>query len=188
MRLFVALELPAEIAARVRQLTQVARASLPAARWLQPENLHLTLLFLSEVPETALPALAANLATALATEPALRLRLAAAGGYPARRRARVLWLAVEADRDLTPVHAGLGKAARLAGVEIETAGPFRLHLTLARCSPPWASSAVDRLVALCGETTFDAFTAREAVLFESHLGAGGARYVALARLPFAEAA
>lgn len=188
MRLFVALEPPETITVRIRELLRVAPPALPAARWVRPQGLHVTLVFLGEVPASALPALQANLGAALVGEPAPRLQLCGAGAFPSRRRARVLWLAVEADRDLTPLHAALAKAARLAGADLETAGAFHPHLTLARCSRAWPASAVDRLAAWCDEPAWEAFTAREAVLFESHLGAGGARYEALARLPFAEAA
>lgn len=45
MRLFIAIELPDDLKAALGRL----RVDVPGARWVQPEQLHLTLAFLGEV-------------------------------------------------------------------------------------------------------------------------------------------
>ena len=45
MRLFVALDLPEDLRDRLTHLQQ----GVPAARWVPPENMHLTLRFIGEV-------------------------------------------------------------------------------------------------------------------------------------------
>ena len=47
MRLFTGLEIPADIAEGLASL----RGGLPGARWIDPENYHLTLRFIGEVDE-----------------------------------------------------------------------------------------------------------------------------------------
>ena len=49
MRLFVALTLPEDVRMRLAGLTN----GLPGARWVKPENLHLTLRFLGELDNLA---------------------------------------------------------------------------------------------------------------------------------------
>src|SRR5258705_1799121 len=47
-RLFTALEIPAD----VRSAISSARGGLPGARWIDPENYHVTLRFIGDVDET----------------------------------------------------------------------------------------------------------------------------------------
>ena len=183
MRLFVAFEIPPsdrrEIARRNREL----REELPRARWLDAEAMHLTAVFLGEVAADRLPALRAAGAEALSGETPIAMRIGEAGSFPPGRPARVVWLAVDADRDLAPLQRRLAEACRVAaGVELGDK-PFRPHLTLARCAPPWPRSACARLAAAYAGGVGEPFEVAEAVLFSSHLGGGPARHEALQRWP-----
>ena len=82
MRLFVALELPPPVRHEAARRIAAERSRLPAARWTHADNLHLTLVFLGEVGESALDGLVAALAAAFAVHPPLTLRLAGAGTFP----------------------------------------------------------------------------------------------------------
>src|SRR6266568_760774 len=62
MRLFVALEIPSEVRENLAGLLKSLRAVSPQTRWVRPENLHVTLEFIGEVPEAKL----ASIRTALA--------------------------------------------------------------------------------------------------------------------------
>src|SRR5258708_36160686 len=68
-RLFTALEIPSEIVQSMAQL----RGGLPGARWVEPENYHLTLRFIGDVDD----ALAEEIADLLSkvARPAFALRL-----------------------------------------------------------------------------------------------------------------
>ena len=64
MRLFVALELPAEVQREVAERVRRERPSLPPARWVRPEAWHLTLSFLGETDPAAVAPLERALADA----------------------------------------------------------------------------------------------------------------------------
>ncbi len=180
MRLFVALEVPAELRGAIAERLAPAREAGPPARWVRDEGLHLTLVFLGETPETKLASLDAELTAAFAAAPPLALRLGGIGSFPERRAARVLWLGVAADQGLAPLQGAVAAACQTAaGVEPE-ARSFHAHVTLARCDPPWPPARVEALRAAFGDLGAR-FVVSEGILYQSRPGRGGARYSALAR-------
>lgn len=87
-RLFVAIDLPEELKAR---LSALRAAALPA-RWVEPEKLHLTLFFLGEVEETG--AQAVNAALWRIEAPCFSLALTGIGHF----RHQTLWAGCRAAR------------------------------------------------------------------------------------------
>ena len=62
MRLFAALEIPSTVRENLAALLESLRAVSPQTRWVRPQNLHVTLKFMGEVPETKLAATCSALA------------------------------------------------------------------------------------------------------------------------------
>lgn len=181
MRLFVALEIPEHLRDELDRRARALRGELPRARWVKPQAMHLTLSFLGETGEDRLAGLDRELAAACATVGPIGLRLQETGAFPPRGKARVLWAGLAGDdgrpsAPLARLHAAVAAAVeRAAGVAPETR-PFHPHLTLARCSPPWPRSALERFLGGFGAPPDEAFTVAEAALFESELQPTGARY------------
>jgi RNA 2',3'-cyclic 3'-phosphodiesterase len=173
MRLFVALDLPAE--ARVG-LAAWADAAAPAAvRRVPAANLHVTLAFLgarSEADAGAVGALLAGLARPL--EP---LHGAGALWLPPRRPG-VLAVALRGGPDLSSLQADL-VAGLAAGIGFEAERrPFRPHVTVGRVR---RGTPVDTHRALDPPAPELAFAPAALTLYRSHTGAGGARYEPLTR-------
>jgi RNA 2',3'-cyclic 3'-phosphodiesterase len=198
MRLFVALEIPEPVRRRVAGL----RERLPRARWVDPDVLHLTLLFLGEVAPEQVAELAGRLGQAFATHPALPLRLAGGGTFPAGRPARVAWIGVAGPPELAPLQGAVVRAARealelpassgapataRAAAALREAGerPFQPHVTLARCPSPWPRGAAEKFAAAFPAEIGPPFVADRGVLVESRLSPRGPRYRHLAELPLA---
>lgn len=134
MRCFVALWPTAELRG---VLAQAVRPLIPAAcRAVPPENYHLTLCFLGEVPDAQVPALAAAV-MAIPVAP-FSFELASSGHFA---RAAVAWVGPTANP------AALVALQREAAAHLSAAGfkfdtrDFRPHVTVARrCRervPPW---------------------------------------------------
>lgn len=186
MRLFVALDLPPETKRRLGDALGRWRSKLPAARWVAAENLHLTLAFLGETAASALPGIEAALAGRLRACAPIAARFERAGCFPDHGPARIAWLGLEPAGEL----AALAVATREALVASEVAfddKPFRPHVTLARCAPPWPAPARGRWQELAMPLAGEALSWRAASLVESTLGPGGARYRQVAALPLAGA-
>ncbi len=125
MRLFVGLELPWEL----RQRLAVLAGGVPGARWVPPENYHLTLRFLGELP----PHRAEEIDLALATlrGRGFSLTLAGIGSFAKAGRDTQLWVGVERNPSLEHLQAKIETALQRAGMEPERRR-FTPHVTLAR--------------------------------------------------------
>jgi RNA 2',3'-cyclic 3'-phosphodiesterase len=126
MRLFVGIDLPWELRHRVSALTTTG---IQGARWVPPENYHVTLRFIGEVP----PHRAEEIDMALA---AIRgrgcdLTLAGVGTFSKGGRATTLWVGVERNPRLEHLQNKIETALQRAGLEPERRR-FQPHLTLAR--------------------------------------------------------
>jgi 2'-5' RNA ligase len=187
MRLFVALEIPEVVRGEVARRLEAVRDRLPPARWVDPEAIHLTLVFLGEIEPVRFAALTAALERASAPHPPLALALADGGTFPPRRPARVAWVGVEAGPGLAALQADVERAAVAAGGIAPEDRPYHPHVTLARCSEAWPRAAIETFGAAFAGPLGAPFTASEVALIESRLGQGGARYRTAARFPLGAA-
>jgi RNA 2',3'-cyclic 3'-phosphodiesterase len=175
IRAFVALELDADVRARIGGLIAQLRPSITRVRWLEPDALHVTVRFLGYAPAAALVELQGPLAEAAARCPPAQAPVRGLGLFPERGRPRVLWLGVAVPPAFAGLQAECERAAVAAGFPPEPRA-FRPHLTLAR----W--SQLDRRPAL---PPVDLGLARleRLVLFRSEPRRGGSVYTPLAAFP-----
>ncbi|GAB2577441.1 RNA 2',3'-cyclic phosphodiesterase [Streptomyces capparidis] len=130
MRLFVAVLPPAEAVAELDAAVS-ALHGLPGAGsllWTDRAGWHLTLAFLGEVEDDALPELEERLARAAGRHQPMPLRLAGGGRFGDR----ALWTGLDRGRaELARLARSAAAAARRTGVPVDER-PFKAHLTLAR--------------------------------------------------------
>ncbi len=168
IRVFVGIALPEDLRLRLAGLC----AGVPGAKWVAPENLHLTLRFIGEVEEWLAEDLDAALARIRA--PAFALTFDRIDAFGSRRRPRMLWAGVERNPALERLHGGVEAAVTRQGLDPESR-KFMPHATLARLK----GTAPARLGAYLsahggfrhGPVPVDRFT-----LYSSRLGKAGAVY------------
>lgn len=152
-------------------------ASLPGARWVPPQNIHLTLAFLGWVDEGRISEISGAIGSAVADHVDFRVRLGELGAFPTLRRARVIWAGLD-----DPTHGTSALADSVAGA-LEPLGferearAFAPHLTIARFKVP-------RPVTLDATPEPIAFPVERISLFESHLRRPAPVYEELATFPF----
>ena len=185
LRLFVALDFPAEMRKALARAGRDCSPVLPGVRWTRPETLHLTLKFLGDTGAERVPEVAGALRAALASRSAGRFMLAGLGVFPNVRRPSVVWAGISVGADWV---AGLAAAVDGALVPLgfppETR-PFQPHVTLGRLRPParWSAEAAKRLFAESAERVFGEVAVDAVVLYASTLARDGASHEPLARLP-----
>ena len=174
-RLFTGLEIPPRLA----QSLAMMRGGLPGARWIDPENYHITLRFIGDIDD----ALARDIAGLLG-------RVAALGLRAAPRRARFLRRPQAAgagrrgSRPSAPLMELQAEHERLLqrlGLEPE-GRKYTPHVTLARLRDSSSRQVADYLAAR-GHYRSSAFEVSRFVLFSSRASVGGGPYVVEAAYP-----
>ena len=175
VRLFVALELPDELRERLAMIEM----GVGGAKWVPPENIHLTLRFIGEVDEAQGREIAYDLAGVRARS--FDLTLVGAGHFESGRRVRQLWIGVERNPDLVALRDKIESVLVRAGLDPE-GRRFAPHVTVARLNGA-APDSVRRW--LSANTLFRAlpFAVERFVLFSSFLGKKGSIYRAEAEYP-----
>lgn len=169
IRLFVALSLPDQLRLRLSGL----RGQIPGARWVPPENMHLTLRFVGEVDEH----LAEDVHTELervAGDP-LSIALRGVGHFESRGQVRALWAGIERNEALVQFQRRIEQACQRAGLAPESRR-FHPHVTLARCRDTSLARVADFIEEHAGFTA-PAFEANSFILFSSTLGKSGSTYL-----------
>lgn len=167
-RLFTAIEIPETLALRLSML----RGGLASARWIEPENYHITLRFIGDVGEPAAREFAAALDGV--ETPAFELRIEGLGSFGGRKP-RALWAGVAPNEALVALQQAHERAARRAGLAPERRN-FHPHVTLARLrggKPP----AIARWLELQGGFFAEPFTVQRFVLMSSRASTGGGPYI-----------
>lgn len=167
VRLFAGLALPPPI----RQQLAGLAGGLPNARWVVPENLHLTLRFIGDIDEPLADDI--HLAFSRIRAGAFDLALSGLGTFGRGRRTRSLWAGATAGPDLLHLQSKLETTLRQCGLPAETRH-FQPHVTLARLKDP----PLARLQAfIAGNNLIHAeFRVEAFQLFSSRLGHGDPVY------------
>jgi 2'-5' RNA ligase len=125
MRLFVALDLPWSLRERLSDLAM----GLAGARWVAPENYHITLRFIGEMPGHKAEEI--DLALAALRARGFSLELAGVGTLEKAGRVTALWAGVARNPALEHLRGKIDTALQRAGVPAERRR-FAPHVTLAR--------------------------------------------------------
>ena len=169
MRMFVAAVPPADALEDLDSFLSARREEAPF-RWTVPEQWHVTLAFLAQVPDRAYDDLVARLERAAHKRHPMQAAVSGGGAFPHVGRAKVLWAGVDLGdpEELRRLATGCRAAASKAGIDV--AGErFKPHITLARMGRPVeATNWVRLLEAYRGPS----YQLDEIRLIASHLGEG----------------
>jgi 2'-5' RNA ligase len=173
-RLFTALEIPRHVAESLSMM----RGGLPGARWIDPENYHLTLRFIGDIDDALARDIAGLLGRVQRRPFELRLDgLSSFGG----RKPRALVASVTAVPQLLELQAEHERLLQRLGLEPE-GRKYIPHVTLARLRDTSSWQVADYLSAR-GHFRSASFEVSRFVLFSSRSSVGGGPYVVEADYP-----
>jgi RNA 2',3'-cyclic 3'-phosphodiesterase len=183
VRLFVALEIPRAVRDNLATLIGDLRTVDPKARWVRPENIHMTLKFMGETP----PEKVENIRGALSevqSKRGVELHFRGLGFFPNAKRPNVLWTGIDASPNLPSLAGDIERSLEKLGFPLEQR-PFVPHLTIARFQPPRIQEQLQSAIAQSSGREFGSLHTGEFHLIESKLKPSGAEYTTLESFRFA---
>jgi len=134
VRLFLAVNLPADVRHAIAHAATPLRAVAPGLSWVNEEKVHLTVKFLGQQPAVMAERVATAMREIAARNRVIDVEVGGVGAFPNFRRPRVVWIGVTPEPKLELLHHDVESSCESLGLPID-GKPFRPHLTLARVRP-----------------------------------------------------
>jgi 2'-5' RNA ligase len=128
MRLFIAVELPGEVRRALHGTARKFGSSMARIKWVEEDNIHLTLKFLGEVPEGKAAEIKAALESVASGH--FNARVTGFGVFPGYEYVRVIWAGLEPRDRFEALHEGIERALSPLGFARD--GRFTPHVTIGR--------------------------------------------------------
>ena len=182
-RTFLALDLDEAIRDRIVAAQRQMDCGAVKLKWVEPENLHVTLKFLGDVEDALLHEVLDLTAAAAAGVEAFEFDVRGVLAVPPQGRLRMLWVGVQdlAGR-MAALYRGLDQAMAALPIHQEERG-FRPHVTLARIKFAANPAPLRRSVGQFADEDFGVQHAEEVVAYTSELTQDGPVYTPMARAP-----
>ncbi len=186
LRTFIAADIPLPLQHALQNHVDPLRRIIgDAVRWVPVKNIHLTLKFIGEVSPASVENLTRLLHSTAAACPAFEISIGGLGSFPNPKRARVLWVGIQAPAELEALQRGIEAACTRLGYEADMR-PFSPHLTIGRVRERLSPADQQKIRQALEEFTIDSLgTARvdSIHLYKSDLKPGGSVYTKLFSAP-----
>ena len=132
MRAFIAIELPKEIRDSLANLQDKLKSTGADVKWVEPDNIHLTLKFLGEIDDQKLDKITSILENIAKDKNYFHICISSLGAFPRISSPRVIWVGIDTGEKETKeiVKALEGKIEKI-GIPKEDR-PFSSHITIGR--------------------------------------------------------
>jgi len=182
IRSFLAIELPKTIREKIREVQGSLKSSHADVRWVNPENIHLTLKFFGNIEESRVESIVKSIEEPTRTTPPFTLRVRGTGAFPHLKNPRVIWMGLlDEGGSLVLFQKRLENELEKIGFELEHR-PFQAHLTLGRMKSSRGKDELIGRIETYIEGNFGDFQVEHLVLFKSDLRPSGPVYTPLRTL------
>jgi 2'-5' RNA ligase len=182
LRTFIAVDTGKAIRDRCVALQETLARAGADVKWVEAENLHVTLLFLGEVEDRDVPALCRAVAEVCAAQAAFRLSVEGVGCFPNPRRPRVVWVGAGAGgADLIALHDALEPPLLALGCYRREERQYTPHITLGRVRGDRSTGELANALARKTDWQAGVTLVREVRVLSSELTPKGPVYATLSR-------
>jgi len=176
MRTFIAVTISSEVREKIRQIQAEFKKGDPDVKWVEPENLHLTLKFLGEVGEEKLSAVIEKTKLGLSGIFNFKVHLSGLGSFPNLRSPRVVWVSVSQGKDeLKKLSERIEENLSHLGFPKEKR-EFSAHLTIGRVRSPRKREKLVRKIEELENSDVGEFSVDKVLVMESQLSPKGPTY------------
>ena len=176
IRTFIALELPPAVISLLHKVQQDLKRMNIRARWVRPENIHITLKFLGDINPSDIDKIGVAMTAAAIEFPPVTLTVRGIGVFPGIKRPRVIWVGLGGDiRSLLSLQSRLEQELAGAGFPKDKRS-FKAHLTLGRIKQSAGPAVSRQMISEYATLSSDEFSCNQVILFKSDLKPSGAVY------------
>jgi 2'-5' RNA ligase len=182
LRTFIAVDLGKAIRDRLVTLQERLAQSGASVKWVEVENLHVTLLFLGEVDECDLPAVCGAVADVGKEYTPFSLSVETVGAFPNLRRPRTLWVGVGAGtQEVCALHDALEPPLLDLGCYRREERRYTPHITIGRAKSERPSDSLAAALAKHSGWQAGEVSVRDVLVLSSELTPQGPIYTVLSR-------
>jgi RNA 2',3'-cyclic 3'-phosphodiesterase len=183
-RTFIGVDIGDAIRASASALIKELAKTGAGVKWVSPESMHLTLLFLGEVDDRELHPVCKAVKEVAAGEPPFPLRVSGLGAFPTTRRPKVLWAGlVDGVEPLQRLNAALEERMLDLGCYRKEERGYTPHLTLGRVKGDADSFAIAAEIPKRLAWEGGRFAVDEVLVFSSEMERDGPVYTVIGRAP-----
>ena len=182
IRTFLAIDLGKKIRDRLVSFQENLAADAPDVKWVEPDNMHLTLFFLGEVDQREIIDICRAAQKAIGEMRSFTVNIEGTGCFPNMRRPHVLWVGVgEGADEVRAVHDAIETPLLDLGCYRREARAYTPHVTLGRVKGEEPNDALAK--ALTKHQTWSAgeTLVREVHVMSSELTRDGPVYTVMGR-------
>jgi 2'-5' RNA ligase len=185
IRTFIAVDVGKENRDRIVSLQESLARSGTEVKWVEPENLHVTLLFLGEVDAREVPRVCQIVQEGVAARPAFSMTVGGVRSFGNPRRPRTVWVGItEGAEQLVAIHDALEPPLEELGYRREERR-FTPHITMGRVRSDRGADALAAALAKRADWAAGDVTVDEILVMGSELTSDGPVYTVLSRAKLA---
>lgn len=186
IRCFISVELPDELKKRIEEVISRLRNAGGDVRWVNPQNLHLTLQFLGDTDENIIPQVKEKLLDRLKGFTQFGIDIKGAGCFPNVKNPRVLWIGISISEELRNLQSLVESTMSDFGFNPDDRD-FNPHLTFGRVKSPRKMEGLMKELLLQKEVSFGSVTVQAVSMMKSELSPQGSKYIRLFDIPLEKA-
>ena len=183
IRTFIALELDERIRLKIKKIQDHLKNIDADITWVKPENIHLTLKFLGNVPGESIEKISDAICQVAKNISSFDLELTNYGYFPKNRSPQVLWINVDEGKDsIKKIAAALASPLEAFCEKVDNK-EFSPHITIGRVK---SNKNISQLLAEFSKppaSLNETQKVRFVTLFKSDLKSSGPEYTVIKRLP-----
>jgi len=179
VRAFIAVDLPVAVRDNIRALQSVLSTAGVKAKWVEPANIHLTVVFLGNVVDDAIPDVVLAMDQSIQEYTPFEFGISGLGWFGSVHSPRIVWAGT--DDGISPlINIQKGLCENLQTLELTFDDrPFKPHLTLARVKSRHGANRLIGLIRENQDIQLGSVPVERLVLYSSQLTSAGPIYTNL---------
>lgn len=184
LRTFIAVDPGKAIRDRLVALQDALARAGAEVKWVGPDNLHVTLLFLGEVVDKDVPSVCRVVREVAGRHAPFTMSVEKTGCFPSVRRPRILWVGVgQGAAELSALHDDLEQPLLDLGCYRREERRFTPHITLGRNRKEGSHAELAAALVKKSDWKAGEIAIHEILVMSSELTSEGPEYTVLSRAP-----